>query len=244
VIPNIIHFCWPTQDYKGGPFSLMHEISVRSAFECNKPDSAFFHCESAPIGPNWDRVSHLLTVLPGRQPRHIFGRACKTPAHMADFMRLQALREFGGVYLDLDTVSRQSLATLRQRSTVFLGRQSSKSVCNAVLGAEKGSQFVDLWIETFRHYRGARWAFYAADVPTNLAECFAHLVTIEPQERFYPWSHVEMDSLFLHALEPPKGNFLLHLWGSHAWKPWLRDLTQDAVMQGDSTFCRAAKNFL
>lgn len=242
MIPNIIHFCWPEQTYKGSPFGLVHELAVRSAVEVNKPEAVIFHCAAEPDGAHWERVRPLLEVRQG-MPDRAHGHQLRVPAHKADYWRLLAIQE-GGIYLDIDTLCLRSLSPLLNSDKLVIGRQNPKTVCNAVMACAPGDPMVAMWIETFKHYRGSRWAYYAADVPTALCEHFHHLAQVEPEESFYPWSHSEMDEMFVHSLDVPERSYLLHLWASHAWQPHLRLLTPELVRETDSTYCREARRFL
>jgi len=38
MIPNIFHFCYGfTKDFGGKPFSLVHYLALKSAYEINRP---------------------------------------------------------------------------------------------------------------------------------------------------------------------------------------------------------------
>ena len=52
----------------------------------------------------WQRAKAIerVEVREVEDPTHIFGRPIETGSHRADVIRLQALLEFGGIYLDSD----------------------------------------------------------------------------------------------------------------------------------------------
>jgi len=71
-------------------------------------------------------------------------------AFAADYIRLYALYNFGGIYLDLDVEVLKSLDDLLERS-FFLGRESHKDVIEAaIIGAEPKLDWVKEALEWYR----------------------------------------------------------------------------------------------
>ncbi len=181
MIPNILHFVFGmASDFGGKPFSLSHYLAIKSAFEVNKPTSALFHYEFEPHGEWWEKAKPLLTLNKIKSPDSIFGKRIHHVAHKADVVRLKALNETGGIYLDLDTISIKPLTKLLNHPFVigqelkpdFFAknwRQALKheirglwgsqptdrinGLCNAVLLAEKESAFGNLWLNSYANFR-------------------------------------------------------------------------------------------
>lgn len=103
-IPKIVHFIHglrrpePTLD-------LVHYLAIKAAHEVLKPDKIMFHYHYMPVGEHFERIKHLLTLRQVPLVENIFGRPVSHYAHRADVVRLEALLEFGGIYLDLDLIS-------------------------------------------------------------------------------------------------------------------------------------------
>jgi Glycosyltransferase sugar-binding region containing DXD motif len=183
MIPNILHFVFGmAPDFGGKPFSLSHYLAVKSAVTINKPEVAYFHYEYEPQGEWWDKAKELLVLNKVKAPASVFGNPLYHVAHKADVVRLQALQQTGGIYLDLDTISVKPMTDLlvhsfaigqelkapyipknfRQRLKYSirqtLGLVKSKSdqstgLCNAVLLSEKNSDFVNRWLEEYKTFR-------------------------------------------------------------------------------------------
>jgi hypothetical protein len=182
MVPNIFHFVFGmAPDFGGKPFSLVHYLAVRSALELNNPETAWFHYQYEPKGVWWDKAKPLLSLNKIEAPQSFMGQPLFHVAHKADVVRLQALKESGGVYLDLDTISARSLANLRDcsfaigqelkpdyipknsrqrikyaiRKKFGWGDASSAStgLCNAVLLSEKNSPFVNKWLDEYKTFR-------------------------------------------------------------------------------------------
>jgi hypothetical protein len=182
VIPNIFHFVFGmAPDFGGRPFSLSHYIAIKSAIEINKPEEVIFHYDYEPQGEWWQKIKSYLTLKQVKAPEQFMGREITHVAHRADVIRLQALKETGGIYLDLDTICVKPLTDLLHHSFVIgkelkapyvpknwrqkikfalrskLGLIKTTSeetgLCNAVLLSEKNSAFVNLWLQEYKSFR-------------------------------------------------------------------------------------------
>jgi len=181
MIPNILHFVFGmAADFGGKPFSLVHYLSVRSAVELNQPTAAYFHYQYEPTGEWWERAKPFLTLNKITAPDSIMGNKLYHVAHKADVVRLNVLKETGGIYMDLDTISVRPLTDLlghsfaigqelkpvyvpknwRQRIKYQLKKSfgnlkanATTGLCNAVLLSEKDSAFVNLWLKEYKNFR-------------------------------------------------------------------------------------------
>lgn len=60
------------------------------------------HYDVLPTGTWWDLLKPHLTLNQVVAPDTVWGQRIDLAAHKSDVLRLYALREMGGVYLDLD----------------------------------------------------------------------------------------------------------------------------------------------
>jgi Glycosyltransferase sugar-binding region containing DXD motif len=183
MVPNIFHFVFGmAEDFGGKPFSLAHYLSVKSAVELNRPGAAFFYYQYEPQGEWWQKAKPLLTLKKINAPESFMGRPLYHVAHKADVVRLQALKEYGGIYLDLDTICVKPLTPLLNNSFAIgeelkavytpknfrqkikyklrksLGlikenQNTSTGLCNAVLLSEKSSDFINRWLNQYKSFR-------------------------------------------------------------------------------------------
>ncbi len=71
------------------------------------------------------------------------------PAHQSDYARIRLLYEYGGIWLDADTLLLEDLKQLFETlgtNDCFFIRNSKGIMCNAVLGARKNSPFIKNWM--------------------------------------------------------------------------------------------------
>lgn len=274
MIPNILHFVFGmAPDFGGKPFSLCHYLSVRSAVELNRPSQAIFHYQYEPTGEWWDKAQPYLTLNKVLAPDSFMGQPLYHVAHKADVIRLQALKEIGGIYLDLDTISVKPLTGLfnnsfvigqelkpqwvpknwRQRVKHKLGLMKNKSgstgLCNAVLLSEKNSEFVNLWLEEYKTFRSKGrdkyWNEHSVLVPERLAATNPGKITqAGPYAFHYPlYDKAGLASMFEQATDFPEA-YLHHLWESFSWEPYLSQLTAEKIMKENTTYSLIARKYL
>ena len=252
MIPNIFHFCYGlARDFGGKPFSLVHYLAVKSAYEVNKPEEINFYYTYEPAGEWWEKTKKLVTLKKVIPPDEIFGNKLYHVAHKADIIRLQYLKESGGIYLDLDTICRKPFQPLLDNKFVIgkQGKWRNMGLCNAVMMSEKDSEFTGIWMEEYRSFRSKGkdkyWAEHSVSVPLKLAKKNPELLHIEPYNSFhfplyYPLS---LRNLFVNNKNYPKA-YCHHLWEGGSWDMYLKDLTTDQILKKDTTYNLIARKYL
>jgi mannosyltransferase OCH1-like enzyme len=107
-IPKIVHFVYGMKD-ENPQLDLIQYLSIKSAQETIKPEKIYLHYHYLPTGEWFDLIRPLLTLRQVDIPTKIFGNRVDHYAHRADVVRLEALKEFGGIYLDLDVILMKSI---------------------------------------------------------------------------------------------------------------------------------------
>jgi hypothetical protein len=275
MIPNILHFVFGmAPDFGGKPFSLCHYLSVRSAVELNKPGKALFHYQYEPEGEWWEKAKPFLSLNKIAAPDSFMGRSLYHVAHKADVVRLQALKETGGIYLDLDTISVKPLTDLlnhsfaigqelrtkyvpknwRQRIKYKLGLIKAESknatgLCNAVLLSEKNSEFINLWLDEYKTFRSEGrdkyWNEHSVLVPEKLAAIHPEKITpLSPYAFHYPLYDKAGLKLMFEEVTAFPDAYLHHLWESFSWDKYLSQLTVEGIKNKDTTYNLIARKFL
>ncbi len=275
MIPNILHFVFGmATDFGGKPFSLVHYLSVKSAVDLNKPEAAILHYQYEPGGEWWEKAKPLLTLNRITAPESIMGNELFHVAHKADVVRLQALKESGGIYLDLDTISVKPLSGLldqefvigqelkaayvpknwRQRLKYNLGLVKNKDgtstgLCNAVLLSARDSEFVNLWLNEYKNFRSKGrdkyWNEHSVLVPQRLAKEHPGLLTqLGPFAFHYPLYNPEGLKMMFEEVHDFPEAYLHHLWESFAWEKYMSKLTEVKIKTTDTTYNLIARRFL
>ena len=277
MIPNIFHFIFGmATDFGGRPFSLSHYLAIKSAADVNRPETIFFHYEFEPTGEWWDKAKPLLTLNKIKAPDSFMGNTLYHVAHKADVVRLQALKEYGGIYLDLDTICVKPLHSLYNHSFIigqelkpeyipknwrqkikyairkqFQGKKENEinGLCNAALLAEKGSPFVNLWLDTYSSFRSKGrdkyWNEHSVFVPIKLAAENPDKITLlSPYAFHYPlYNKPGLESMF-EKVTDFRDAYLHHLWESFSWEKYLSRLTVKDIFEKDTTYNHIARRFL
>lgn len=130
-IPKIIHYCW-----FGGKNIPANLQNCMKSWEKILVDYKFFR---------WDENNFDLT-----QNRFAFEASqLKKWAFVSDYVRLQALYNYGGIYLDTDVEILKSLDPFLKHS-FFSGFESPKQVASSLIGAEKENEWV---LELLNYYQ-------------------------------------------------------------------------------------------
>jgi len=254
MIPKIIHFIYGLQkDFGGKPFSLVHYLAIKSTFEVNKPEKIQFFYVYEPTGRWWNEAKKYLELIHIDPLTEIFGRKLSHFAHQADVLRLLILIEYGGIYLDLDTLCVKPFDDLLHHPFV-IGQQGTgfrlDGLCNAVLLAEKDSFFAKAWLNSYQNFRScgqdAFWDEHSVRIPLELSPFFAAAgqLHIEPYTSFhYPHYQFDLDKLFETKGEFPKA-YCHHLWETETWDKYLKDLSVEGILANESCYAVLAQKFL
>ncbi len=221
-VPSILHFVYGLKRREFFPYYA--KLAVLSALHHNAGWHAYFHYREEPFGPHWDSVRPHLILNPVPDFAYFKTAPITHYAHKADIIRLLALKQMGGAYLDIDTLTQRPFAPLQQQSYV-MGVQRSLpgqpgGLCNAIMFAAPHAPFLELWLKQHRHFRSRGtdwlWDFMSVKTPAKLAANHPDLITVlKPDALFEPlWTDVEQ-VLFSEAPSTNRpSNFAFHLWNN------------------------------
>lgn len=117
MIPNILHFCW---GFSTCEFGVLEYLAIKSAIDHNKPDAVYLYHRLEIQSPWWDKIKDQVKCVRITPPKQIFGQTITDFRHQSDIIRLLALIDMGGIYLDMDTISLKPLKDLSETATLQL----------------------------------------------------------------------------------------------------------------------------
>jgi len=268
-IPNIYHFVFGIRP-QSEPFHLLHYLCLASCLAVNKPEKVIVHLRNEPWGELWERILPKIEIV--QLPESDFSTelhyansytASYSYAHIADFVRLRILLEYGGVYADMDTLFVAPLPDQLFGESCVMGRErvdavafpSSKgSLCNALIMAEAGAPFVKIWQERMLEAFDGSWSNHSTILPYHLSLENPNLIRVEPESRFFAldWTRIGLSQLFEMNCILPSDAVSLHLWAHLWWDIERRDmssfsheqLTPAYVAHARATYARLARNHL
>ncbi|KAL2752032.1 glycosyltransferase family 32 protein [Sodiomyces alcalophilus JCM 7366] len=215
-IPNQVHFVYvladPAADF-GLRFS--HYLSIYAAWRHWNPEKMYLHTNAH--ASSVDRATNgtsgkwdgLIFNMPGLEVRHAEvpthadnGREIQDLEHKSDFVRVKAVRELGGVYIDWDVHALRDVRVLRESGfRAVAGRQLGGQVNSGVFMSVAGGKLMALWEEGMHEAYTGGWTTHSNEVITK----FAERLVAEPgealimeREAFAPgsWNAEDNDMLF------------------------------------------------
>jgi hypothetical protein len=251
-VPKVIHFIFGlSPDFGGKPFNLMHYFAVLSAAQRIRPEAIYFHHAYEPSNEYYSRVKGLMISRKCGVPTEIFGRELKHFAHRADVLRMQLLQEFGGIYLDLDTVSVKPFDDLLTSSfSIGLqGRDRVFGLCNAVMLSAPRDRFIQDWLEYYRQFTPEVWDRFSVKLPYAMWRSGKHKINVLAYDIFHwpLWDNAGLDSMFQRDQQFPNA-LCHHLWESMSYKKHFVDRAfsdaVEALKRRNSTYLRLVREFI
>lgn len=171
-IPPYVHYVFGLSPFFGGkPFGFIQYVCLSSSLVLLKPEVIFMHYVYAPDGWWWEQWrsrieksgTTRLEMVKQRDVDSIFGNPVEHFAHKADVIRLEVLRDYGGVYLDTDVMVIRGTQLSSFHVQVYWGQKSdifSQRSCPAVsacsgdgngIATQPGSFTTTFWSVQCRH---------------------------------------------------------------------------------------------
>ncbi len=240
-IPRIAHFVFGLRDQLE-PFHLLHYLSIETCRRILRPEKILFHYHHLPFGTYWDAIRpHLDLVRVGLVPEvaatsydeRLVPEQYRY-AHHADFVRLDALFEHGGVYTDIDTIFLRPLPEELFDESFVIGREADTpdertgelkpSLCNAFMMAEPGARFTRAWRSLMAGAMNGTWSNHSGFLAQALSEQMPQDLRVEPEAAFFPipCTPSGVDGLLGDGEFDLSQSFSVHLW-AHVW--WEQERT-------------------
>ncbi|KAL2126197.1 hypothetical protein VTI74DRAFT_1485 [Chaetomium olivicolor] len=190
-----------------------------------KPDKIYLHTDAGPetiararaSGTRWTkRILSMpnLMIHPVAAP-HVTQKGVNIQRieHKTDFLRLEVLREFGGVYLDTDAIPLRDIADLRNSGFRNIVAQEfavtirfANNLNNGVMMSIPDSKFMTIFYHAAHQFYDGKWATASTHLLTDLANRLAALpfeVLILQPQAFSPvsWEYEDQRRLFLPTMD-------------------------------------------
>lgn len=193
MIPKIIHYCW----FGKGPHGELIEKCIASwKKEC--PDYTIVR---------WDETTFDVTSHPFTDRMY----AEKKFAFVADYVRLIALRDQGGIYLDTDMLLIKPLDDLLD-SPLLLGKESEQFISCGMIGATPHHPFISAMRDIYDDIKELR------PNPVIMTELFDKLhpedARVMPPHAFYPYDADHIKNY--HGQKLAENVYGVHLW-NYSW---------------------------
>jgi mannosyltransferase OCH1-like enzyme len=239
MIPNIVHFNYGLMPQRD-EFLFVYYIAVLSCKLINNPDKIYFYYHYEPNGYWWDKTKELVDIIKIDIPNYIGEKPLKKVAHKSDISRMQVLKKYGGIYLDIDTICIKSYKHLLNNN-FFIGNEITESgknmgLCNAIMGTEPEGSFITEWWDNYEeHFNPDGWQEASTFLPLKLSKINKNVTILKPSTFLLPsWEAIDM------IFEKPNiindDLIVLHYWNQYSIKKYLPKITNfDWVIDNSHT---------
>jgi hypothetical protein len=238
------------------PFSYTNYLAVRSAFEIQKPDKIYMHCNVEPKDNLfWNEAKKYFTIIYREPLQEFSGIKLEYPHYQSDIARLQILFEHGGIYLDNDLLMLKPFNELMNNHCVmgadgYNEQGEIKSVANGLILSRPKEKVIQLWLDEIPNaLRTGIWAYHAVVTPLQLWKTDNSLFNLENVEKFIPFDFYnpyifyEGNEQIKYAEEKLKESFTIHVWETWWAKDHLAKLGKEYFQHSNSFFAKTFKSY-
>lgn len=260
-IPNKVHFIQITWDSSPTELTFDAYLAIKAVILRVKPDDILIHHYNFDTSNEWylkikdhvTLVQHSLNDAVGPQRLNISDFLVQ---HQADVLRLHAVHQDGGIYLDSDVYAFKSFDQILATSKdAVMGNEGANryGLCNGVIIGRQGSRFLERWLDSYQTFTDTAWNYHSVRLPKILAAKYpSEVCTLSPAAFFWPtwetydveWMHKPLspeEALEVQqTLDKNGGALHKNQYAYHAWGPgkraYVSKLTPEKIINEDTRF--------
>jgi hypothetical protein len=208
----IIHFIYGLDINETHSFEIYKYLSIVSAINIHNPKQVIFHYKNEPFGIYWDKLKEfnpnnfiLKKIIEPKYPN----KNIKHFSHKTDYLKLLILKEYGGLYLDIDTISINKLdittcdlISIKHGNnfgilSCFLYINNNNDICIKILNE---------WINTYTNFKNNYWTYNSTILPLLIINRyinnkFIKIISNENYPLWYENIKTIKDPIFIHLWE-------------------------------------------
>lgn len=226
--PRLLHFIFLGETKVS--FTFMDYLVIRAAYFRLQPESIYLHTNVACLdSPLWDLIRPMIGKhLIFKPVTEIYGNAVSGLAHFSDIARIQVLQKYGGLYMDIDSLSLRPFSDEMwdPPKGLSMGYQYKpfNHVGCGVIVARKKSPFLQRWMESYKTFNDTHWDTHTVKMAGELAAKHPDEITLYPETHFYVPSFMKEHLDMLWQEQPVNSTkrwpfatgYAPHYWGSMA----------------------------
>lgn len=202
MIPKIIHYCW----FGEAKMPTLLRRCIES-WEVHLPDYKIVRWDESNAKFDCDYVERAYNA--------------KKWAFVSDYIRLQVIYEYGGIYLDTDIFLLRSLDNFLTQSCFFVA-EHKKSIGLGVFGAVKQDPFIEKCLKEYQNHSGkfipipklvsdAFFEYVGSDVEFS-QDLFIKNVAIFEPNYFYALPYEKLFDIHKYRNYLVSNSYGVHLW--------------------------------
>ena len=130
---------------------------------------------------------------------------------------MEKLLEYGGIYLDMDTISIINIDHILNNNFV-IAKEKQKGLCNAIMLCNKNSSFLSEWWKNYEeNFKTDGWGEASISYPFKLSKTNRDVLILKEESFLIP-SYDDVHKIFEGSLSIPNNLLILHLWESFSMK--------------------------
>lgn len=163
-VPNIVHYIL----FGVHQIQFGHFLSILSVLKNQRPEVIYIHCDCHQLsGQYWDRTVKVadriktpIVVRYVEKLEEVFGRKLNRDWqswHSADILRIQVMKDFGGVYLDRDVYVVNPLHKYFDKELTIDFQSNGTVLGSQVIIGHKNARFLHLYLKSYKFYDQNEW---------------------------------------------------------------------------------------
>lgn len=261
-IPKLFHFIYIAGNH---PFAMAHYTAIKSCLVVQKAEEihVWHGPEPEHLKKNkwWRRAKRIAKFHEVSIPAYINFNAVWWKQHQADYMRINILYKYGGVYMDLDVLSyrpldgseiapqfeNENITDINLfNQEIVMCRESDTKICNCVIMARKEHPFIKEWIHRYNTQYTQNWTLLSVETPAKIHRQHPEFnVCILKTQTFLPFMFQDFRFFYYDAtnwLIPH--SILIHLWDTESFKAKMVPIDDDYYKERpDNTYTKNFKQF-
>jgi len=254
---NLFHFIFGlSENFNNKPFSYFHYLCIKSCYLTQNKPKILMHCIYEPANNKWwEKIKEFVEIIKYKNLPDIVYFCNKKKVwrieHQSDIFRLLILKEYGGIYADVDTLFYKSFFPHFNKYDFVLGleglfninenKMQINGLCNALIISNKESAFLNLWLENYlNNYDDYDWNKMSVRKPYELALENKNLIHIEPIDSFhkFDWNLI---FYFENIIDGDINIYSKHLAESKVYHV-LKNYSKNRILKENSLFSNMCKN--
>ncbi|KAI9739253.1 MAG: hypothetical protein M1834_007466 [Cirrosporium novae-zelandiae] len=223
-IPRTVHFVFV--DLK--PLTWMEFAAVQGAHLALKAETIniWVPDRGDPLGKIWEMILDIPGVRFRRieMPDSVYGHELKILAHISDIVRMKAMYEEGGIYLDTNLVALRPVDEILNNPDIndtVMALEGHQGICNAMIMSKPRAPFMKQWMQQYIDFDDNDWKGLSVLRPFEmyLDGTADHLSVLDDHSWFYPMYYPSDRGLMTMWLGK-SWHDINRSYGVHFW-PWL-----------------------